>query len=299
MGEDKPKKDLEDLGSRFGAKLKLSEKELGGISIQMKDVEGALVGLQYTLIAEVLTSKEVNGEAFIDCFMSLWHGREGVSIRDIGDRRFLTRFTGQRDLQPVVDADQPWHFKNDLVMVEDRTDSGPNRWASLSLGVFWVQMHNVPVLSMTQAVAETIGGLLGTVKSVDKTSSKDCIGRFLRVKIKFNVWEPLMRGTFVNFPDEGRVWVDFKYEWLPKYCLICGLLGHATRVCKGPQTFGKEDEENFEVLGEGFAFKGLDALTDLRGKPIVTGVSNRTSRGFSGGRMDSGRWKDERSEEQD
>ncbi|KAM2624895.1 hypothetical protein TB1_031830 [Malus domestica] len=76
MGEDKPKKDLEDLGSRFGAKLKLSEKELSGISIQMKDVEGALVGLQYTLIAEVLTSKEVNGEAFIDCFMSLWRGRE-------------------------------------------------------------------------------------------------------------------------------------------------------------------------------------------------------------------------------
>ncbi|KAM2543207.1 hypothetical protein TB2_022554 [Malus domestica] len=99
MGEDKPKKDLEDLGSRFGAKLKLSEKELGGICIQRKDVEGALVGLQYTLIAEVLTSKEVNGEAFIDCFMSLWRGREGVSIRDIGDRRFLTRFAGERDLQ--------------------------------------------------------------------------------------------------------------------------------------------------------------------------------------------------------
>ncbi|KAM2468438.1 hypothetical protein FF1_010111 [Malus domestica] len=90
MDEDKPRKDLEDMGSRFGSKLKLSEKELGGISIQRKDVEGALLGLQYTLIAEVLTSKEVNGEAFIDCFMSLWRGREGVSIRDIGDRRFLT-----------------------------------------------------------------------------------------------------------------------------------------------------------------------------------------------------------------
>ncbi|KAM1224312.1 hypothetical protein ACFX2G_044189 [Malus domestica] len=156
MGEDKPKNDLEDLGSRFGAKLKLSEKELGGICIQRKDVEGALVGLQYTLIAEVLTSKEVNGEAFIDCFMSLWRGREGVSIRDIGDRRFLTRFAGQRDLQRVVDADQPWHFKNDLVMVAERTNSGLNRWASLSSGTFWVQIHNVPVLSMTQAVAESI-----------------------------------------------------------------------------------------------------------------------------------------------
>lgn len=70
------RKDLEDLGSRFGSKLKLSEKELGGISIQRKDVEGALLGLQYTMIAEVFSSKEMNGEIFIDCFMSLWRGRE-------------------------------------------------------------------------------------------------------------------------------------------------------------------------------------------------------------------------------
>ncbi|KAM1376754.1 hypothetical protein PS1_038739 [Malus domestica] len=299
MGEDKPKKDMEELGSRFGAKLKLFEKELGGISIQRKDVEGALVGLQYTLIAEVLTSKEVNGEAFIDCFMSLWRGREGVSIRDIGDRRFLTRFAGQRDLQRVVDSDQPWHFKNDLVMVADWTDSGLNRWAPLSSGVFWVQIHNVPVLSMTQAVAESIGGLLGTVKLVDKSGSRDCIGRFLQVKIKFNVREPLMRGTFVNFPDEGRMWVDFKYEGLPKYCLICGLLGHATRVCRGSQDLGKSDGEPIEDLGEGLAFKGLDVFTDLRGKPLGVGGSARTPRGSSGGRMDSGRWKDNRSEELD
>ncbi|KAM2044902.1 hypothetical protein ACFX1T_009164 [Malus domestica] len=201
MDEDKPRKDLEDLGSRFGSKLKLSEKELGGISIQRKDVEGALLGLQYTLIAEV-------------------------------------------------------------------------------------QIHNVPVLSMTQAMVESIRGHMGTVKSVDKSGSRDCIGRFLRVKIKFNVHEPLMRGTFVNFPDEGRVWVDFKYKALPKYCLIYGLLGHATRVCKGSQAFGKEDGESSGEAGEGFAFKGLDALTDLRGKLLGAGASNRTPRGSNGGRMD-------------
>lgn len=113
-------------------------------------------------------------------------------------------------------------FKNDLVMVVDQMENGLNRWAPLSLGIFWVQLHNVPVLNMTQVVVESINGLMGTVRMVDKTGSRDCIGRFLRVKIRFNVLEPLMRGTLVNFPDDGKVWVDFKYESLPKYCLICG-----------------------------------------------------------------------------
>lgn len=136
MSVDSEKRDLEELGSRFGSKLRLSEKECEGINIEMKDVEGALLGFQYTLIAEVLTSKEVNGAAFIDCFLSFWRGREGVSIRDIRECRFQARFAGQRDLQRLVDADQPRTFRNDLVLVADRTESGLNRWAPLYLCAF-------------------------------------------------------------------------------------------------------------------------------------------------------------------
>ncbi|KAM1040976.1 hypothetical protein ACFX13_030941 [Malus domestica] len=205
MARDESKCEVEDLGLGFRSKLRLSEKELGGICIERKDVEGALLGLQYTMIAEVLTSKVVNREVFIDCFMSLWRGREGVSIRDIGENRFLARFASQQDLLRVADADQPWFFKGDLVMAADRSAKGLNRWTPLHLGTFWVQVHNVPVLNMTQAVAESIGGLMGTVRKVDKSGSRDCIGRFLRVKIRFNVREPLMRGTYVDFPDDGRI----------------------------------------------------------------------------------------------
>ena len=97
----------------------------------------------------------------IDCFMSLWMGKEGVSIRDIGERHFLARFAGQRDLQRVMDADQPWTFRNDLVLVADQSEAGLNRWAPLSMGTFWVQIHNVPPLSMTKVVAESISLMMG------------------------------------------------------------------------------------------------------------------------------------------
>lgn len=150
------RRELDDLGSRFGSKLRLSEKECGRINIERKDVEGVILGFQYAIIAEVLTSKKINGEVFIDCFMFIWRGREGVSIRDIGDVRFLARFASQRDLQRVLEVDQPWTFENDLVLVADRTESGLKRSAPLTFGVFWVQIHNVSVLSMTQAVAESI-----------------------------------------------------------------------------------------------------------------------------------------------
>lgn len=37
-----------------------------------------------------------------------------------------------------------------------------------------------------------------------------------------------MRGTQVEFPDEGNLWVDFRYEGFLDYCLICGKIEHAT-----------------------------------------------------------------------
>ncbi|KAM1465672.1 hypothetical protein ACFXTO_045147 [Malus domestica] len=95
MAGGNQKTDLDELETRFGTNLILSEKEQGGVCIERKDVEGALLGFQYTVIAEVLTAKAVKGDVFVDCFMSLWRGREGVSIREIVDRRFLARFAGK------------------------------------------------------------------------------------------------------------------------------------------------------------------------------------------------------------
>lgn len=69
MAADRVRKDLEELGSKFDLKLWLTEKEREGITIDRKVVEGVLLGFQYTLVTEVL---DVYGEAFIDCFTSLW-----------------------------------------------------------------------------------------------------------------------------------------------------------------------------------------------------------------------------------
>ncbi|KAM1050351.1 hypothetical protein ACFX2A_032805 [Malus domestica] len=99
---------------------------------------------------------------------------------------------------------------------------------------------------MTVAVANAIGGKIGSVIRVDKSASRECIGRFLRVRIRCNLRKPLMRGMLVTFPDEGRVWVQFNYERLPNYCLYCGKLGHVSRVCKdmGSTTWRKREDNS-------------------------------------------------------
>ncbi|KAM1771770.1 hypothetical protein ACFX11_046548 [Malus domestica] len=108
-----------------------------------------------------------------------------------------------------------------------------------------------------------------------------------------------MRGTFVNFPDDGKIWVDFKYEALPKYCLVCGMLGHATKMCHENQNANRDDGGSSEEMKEEFAFRGLDATCDLRGNPLSSGGRSKVSQGSNGGRKSSDRWQDEKSEDRD
>ncbi|KAM1236700.1 hypothetical protein ACFX2I_037695 [Malus domestica] len=85
MEECSEGEDFADLGMRFGAKLSLSEKERDGVTVGRREVDEALLEFHHCLLVEVLTDKGVNRDAFIDCFTSLWRGRKGVSIRELGD----------------------------------------------------------------------------------------------------------------------------------------------------------------------------------------------------------------------
>lgn len=84
--------ELEELGKRFRSKLMLSEKELEEV------LSGTLVVFHYSLVAEVLSHLSVNRDAFVEMFTGLWRGHEGVSIWEIGEKRFLARFVGFHDI---------------------------------------------------------------------------------------------------------------------------------------------------------------------------------------------------------
>ena len=88
-------------------------------------------------MAEVFSSKVVDENEFIDQFISLWSDREGVSIKALGGARFMARFIGRRDMRRVLEAEKPWLFHDDFVLVVDGTRHG--WWAKpLHLVTMWV-----------------------------------------------------------------------------------------------------------------------------------------------------------------
>ncbi|BFG29953.1 hypothetical protein CerSpe_162270 [Prunus speciosa] len=255
---------MEDLEKRFGNHLRLSERERGGIRIEAGDGIDLMRGSRFSLVAEVLTSKAVYSDGFVGVFDKLWYGGDGVSIKEIDERRFLIRFASKRDMLRVLDM-EPWSYKEHLVLLSEIQPGKDVREVGASMASFWVQMHGVPLLNMTTVVAKKIGAVLGQVLDVDHTEGDECIGRFLRVRIRVDVRQPLMRGTFVEFPEEGAIWVDFRYEFLPEYCFLCGCLGHPSRICVEKLASAASSQNMQDQM---MAFAGLEASEDLRGRKL-------------------------------
>lgn len=76
-------------------------------------------------------------------------------------------------------------------------------------------------------------------------------------------------------------------EGLPDYYLICGKLGHVTRVCKELVLGENSTEQEVEKL---YGFKGLDVKFDLWGNLISTFSPRSSVHGSGNTRLMSGHW---------
>ncbi|KAL5785641.1 hypothetical protein ACOSQ2_008033 [Xanthoceras sorbifolium] len=96
---------------------------------------------------------------------------------------------------------------------------------------FWVQVYNVPLLCMNKKVAKLVAESLGEVVEIP-LDPKDCLGKFMRIKVLIDVTIPLKRGLRVWLSDfERMVMVLFKYERLLDFYFACGFLCHSFQKC--------------------------------------------------------------------
>lgn len=87
----------------------------------------------------------------------------GVSLKEIGDGRFLIRFGNLKDKLEM----EPWTFRHCLVVIVEVRPRMDAPSVDLCRAVFWVQLHGIPIMNKITMVAQKIGSLLGQVVEVD------------------------------------------------------------------------------------------------------------------------------------
>uniref|UniRef100_A0A803Q6Z2 Reverse transcriptase domain-containing protein n=1 Tax=Cannabis sativa TaxID=3483 RepID=A0A803Q6Z2_CANSA len=185
----------------------------------------------HTLLARVISSREINRKTFRIKMSGHWKGRYPVTITDHHSGLFSVSFGCEGDKRMALIM-EPWHFQNHHIVLREPCALQEVTEDSLHQSPFWVQLHRLPTLSKSKAMAKWAGNIVGTYLDVDEDSLHEGWGPYLRFQALLDLSKPLLRGKMARIRDSREeFWVEFRYERLPEFCFECGIIGHPFEHC--------------------------------------------------------------------
>ncbi|CAH9109075.1 unnamed protein product [Cuscuta epithymum] len=152
---------------------------------------------------------------------------KGMAVQQIDEQRYLFTFYHKVDMNHVME-DGPWLFEQNLLLLKAVGHNDILHKMNLFEAEFWVQVHNVSYKFMNVDTTRRVGNYIGEFISFDESHFKEKWSSYLRVRVKMDVRRPLKKGSTLTKKGEGH-WVDCKYEKLPNFCFICGIMGHSKK----------------------------------------------------------------------
>ncbi|KAL8472558.1 hypothetical protein ACS0TY_029674 [Phlomoides rotata] len=137
--------------------------------------------------------------------VTLWKPRMGVTMRKVGEDKYIFQFFYRLDLKYVLEGD-PWSFGNQLLIVHHLQKGEHPLQASLTKVPFLVGL-------LDGGRGQTTGNFVGKLLEYDKSN-------------KSAVWM-----TYMQVHVEIDVTHSSEYEKLTYFCYICGLLGYTEKFC--------------------------------------------------------------------
>jgi hypothetical protein len=251
--------------------LQIGEEEFDDLIIEEEvsiDEEPELLA-----VARVLTDKNFSAAAFEDTMRFAWGLAKKVEFRDVGDNTFILQLNCLGDWKKVVE-EGPWLFRNWGIVIQGYDGYSKPSTLILDKLPIWIQIHDIPeVYLKKKEILENLAGRVGNFIKIDTAGASG--GNLFRVRVELDVNKPLARFTSTIRRGAREVYL-VKYEKVPKFCEICGILGHEFLECG--TGFHKEEDHKF---GDWMI---ADTVRRGRGRGRLTGSAPRGSRGSGAGR---------------
>lgn len=85
---------------------------------------------------------------------------------------------------------------------------------------------------MSERVVKEVGQYIGCFVESDPKKITGVWRDYLKVRITVNIEKPLKRRIKLIKNGSNWFWVNFKYERVPIFCFICGIVGHSEKYCE-------------------------------------------------------------------
>lgn len=184
----------------------------------------------YLLAAKFVTHRVFNVEAVARTFKPLWRAEKGFSVKDMGENTLLFTFAEETDLERVLST-EPWTYDKYVILFQRVDDDELVASVTFSTMPIWIQIHGLPLSNLSSEVAMDLGASLGQVEPYSMAGEEQSGENNPRVRVHLDITKPLCRGRKVRLGKGKSGWLTFKYERLPNFCYVYGLLTHGDKDC--------------------------------------------------------------------
>ncbi|KAM0877110.1 hypothetical protein ACQ4PT_035719 [Festuca glaucescens] len=204
--------------------LNLKGEDIDGFVVAKSEVESLKEGTKWLAVVRLLTSKPFSATSLKKTMQFAWAPVQEISFRDVDENRFLVQANCLGDWKKITEQG-PWIFREQGLLVEKFDGSCSTSAVELH------RIHDVPELYRKKPLITKLGASIGEVLTVDMNSSGFEGGDYVRLRVWLDTWKSLTR--FVSFKLEGeeQVIMRVKYEKIPRFCAVCGHMGHMKEEC--------------------------------------------------------------------
>ncbi|KAI4988139.1 hypothetical protein ZWY2020_029769 [Hordeum vulgare] len=158
---------------------------------------------------------------FFGNMRSAWNLAQEVQFKPLEENLYIVQFSCLGDWERVT-HDGPWHCRQDAVILKPYDGLSKLSTVPLDTIEIWVQIHDVP--PMYGNLVPSLAAKVGEVIYVEP-QSQDFEGNFHRVWVRINVNKPLKNVVSLIRGGQRQIY-RVKFEKLPDWCAVCGVLGH-------------------------------------------------------------------------
>jgi hypothetical protein len=178
-----------------------------------------------------------------------WEFTVPFSFAIIGPNKFLLKLTKPKHLARIQKL-VTWNVNSFLILLQPWHPHATLNELPFHSAPFWIQIHGLPIINMTNKIALSIGkGLGNLITAEDSNSEKKTFKSFLRLLVEIKVCNPLKPGSTSQREGGEPLWIFLKYERLDIYCTSCGRIGHKLIHCMAPpeEKFSKKYSVSLHV----------------------------------------------------
>lgn len=221
---------IRDMEKSF-ANIRLEEEEHSGLTYEGA-TENSLseVDVRWCLVGKFLTDSPIDFQAMKHKMASLWKPGRGVYVKALESNRFVFQFYHEVDIRRVIEG-SPCTFGRFPLVFERLKEGDDPRSIIINKLDLWVQLHNMSPGFMSLRVVQDVSNYIGSYVESDANNFIGVWHEYPRVRVTIPLNRPLKRRMKLKKSEESWCWVNFKYEVVPTFCFICGLMGHNEKFC--------------------------------------------------------------------